>query len=352
MKRLLPFCLAAVLAILALPASAQRRPSRGSGVGTDTGPRSVTVLGRVRSAESDAPIPSVRVELRAGSGEMIGSRFTNYDGEFTFMNLTAGNYEVSIEETGYQPYRERVEIHESRGAENIVLIFLQANPAAGPKPPGSTISARMLSLPERARKEYAKGVAELYEKKNPSASLPHFQHAIEAASGFYEAYHQTGVALRSLGRNEEAEAAWRKAIELGNGHFAGSHFTLASLLGDLKRYADEESIARAGLQIEPQSWRGNYELARALLYLNRQDEAEKAIQQALSVKPDLAKAYLILADIHMGRDDRAALVRDLDNYLRLEPSGPQSDNVRSVREQTIREMGEAKVSTPPQTPPR
>jgi hypothetical protein len=40
----------------------------------------------------------------------------------------------------------------------------------------------------------------------------------------------------------------------------------------------------------------------------------------------------LLANIHIQRKDYPALVRDIDEYLRLSPSGPEADQARKTRE--------------------
>jgi hypothetical protein len=42
--------------------------------------------------------------------------------------------------------------------------------------------------------------------------------------------------------------------------------------------------------------------------------------------------YLLLANIHIQRKDYPALLRDLDDYLRLAPLGPEADQARKTRE--------------------
>jgi hypothetical protein len=48
--------------------------------------------------------------------------------------------------------------------------------------------------------------------------------------------------------------------------------------------------------------------------------------------PDNPPVYLLLANIHIQRKDYAALLRDLDDYLRLAPFGPEADQARKTRE--------------------
>lgn len=109
-------------------------------------------------------------------------------------------------------------------------------------------------------------------------------------------------------------------------------FTLAAIQTDSKQYDDAEKTARQGIASDSSSWRGPFELARALNALKHADEAEKSAQQSRDMMPDNPPVYLLLANIHIQKKNYPALVRDLDAYLRLSPFGPEADQARKTRE--------------------
>jgi len=86
------------------------------------------------------------------------------------------------------------------------------------------------------------------------------------------------------------------------------------------------------LEVDSTSAVGHLLLGLALHVQNRSAEAEKSARAAVLRKPDLASAYLLLADVHRRKREYASLREDLDTYLRLEPTGPTSDRARRVRE--------------------
>ncbi len=73
-------------------------------------------------------------------------------------------------------------------------------------------------------------------------------------------------------------------------------------------------------------------MARALTALKQTDEAEKSAQHSRDLMPDNPPVYLLLANIHIQKKDYPALMRDLDDYLRLSPIGPEADQARKTRE--------------------
>ena len=162
--------------------------------------------------------------------------------------------------------------------------------------------------------------------------LPRFQRAIKDFPNFYEAYAQEGNAYTSMGELGPAEEAIRKSIALSSNQYAEAFFQLAGLLNNTKRFSEAEPLARQGVALDVSSWRGHFELARALSALKRPEEAEKSATQARDLKPDNPAAYLVLANIHIQLRDYAALLKDLDSYLKISPTGPEADQARKTRD--------------------
>ncbi len=340
----LPPLLMAILLLSAVPCRPQARPPR-----TETAPRTFYIRGAIRTADEGRPIEMVRVDLKRLTGETVGTTFTRSNGEFEFGGLPNGVYYIVLEERGYEPVRESVEIFNTARAG--VLIFLKRNVVLGPSEPGQVISAHELTIPRRAREAAQKGMARLYEKQDPRGSLNHFQRAIAEAPSYYEAYLQMGVAYLRLGETSEAEQALRKSVELSEGRYSEAHFALAQLLSNADRFTEAEPVVRRGLELDGNAWQGHYELARALVGLNRLDAAEKSAQEVRTRKPDFAVVYLILANIHIRKRDYATLLQDLDGYLKLEPSGPMSDKARQMREGVQRALANAQ-NVPSPGPPK
>lgn len=101
-------------------------------------------------------------------------------------------------------------------------------------------------------------------------------------------------ALNALGRKEEALAAAGRVTELNPGGAVGWH-NLAGLQGDLRRYAEAERSTARALQLgvkAPETWlvRG-----RALVGLDRLDEAHAAFETALDLRADDTEAHRELA---------------------------------------------------------
>lgn len=96
--------------------------------------------------------------------------------------------------------------------------------------------------------------------------------------------------------------------------------TLAALLIELGRYEDAERVADPAAGERPETWRLR---GRALQGLDRYDEAEAALREALRRRPDFASAHRDLADlVWMRTGDVAAASETLDAAIAAAPADP------------------------------
>jgi Flp pilus assembly protein TadD len=342
LNSLIPSVLIGVLISFCEPIAAQKGPSRSTGSNPNTGtiqPHRYSVSGKVSDAQTHSDINDVRVDLRSFSGATVATVFTNGAGNFEFSNVAAGSYEVNVQQMGYQLLNQSVDVI---GSVFGLMLELRPNPTTSSVTPGrSSVSARELSLPPKARDAMEKGLALMYRKSDYPGSIKQFERAIQEFPNYYEAYTQIGVAYLHLGNSASSEQALRKSLELSQEHYVDALFWLATLLSDSGRFADAEPIARKAVELDASSWQANAELARALLGLNRAVEAEKSAVAASKLRPENPIIYLILANVHGQLQNDSALLEDLNNYLKLAPTGPFADQARAQRKELQQEHGDA-----------
>ncbi len=129
-----------------------------------------------------------------------------------------------------------------------------------------------------------------------------------------------GVALKAMGRFDEARTAFERALAAAPASAVAEH-NLASVLGDLELFADSEAGARRafakGLD-GPETWLVH---ARALLGQSRHDEAEAAYRAVVARRPDQVEAHGDLAQlIWMRTGDTAMAAAALDAAIAAFPA--------------------------------
>jgi len=296
------------------------------------------IVGTVRDDVTHEPLPGARVQLVLGEGKQSApDEYSGSNGEFTFRSRK-GDYYVMASKEGYQT--ARVQVHAGVEGEANVTIELHRQPAgdSSATAPPDAVSAHQLSVPAKARDEYTKGVSLLNLRKDYRGAVDHFERAIRIFPSYYEAYAQKGVAHFYLGEATDAEGALRKSIDLSSGKYSTAIFDLAELYNNTGRFPEAEPVARQAIAAENSSWRGYYELSRALFGLKRPADAEPNAQKARELNSDYPSVYLVLTNIHLALHSYPAVLQDIDAYLKFVPNGPTSDQVRKTREKVQRAL--------------
>lgn len=347
---LLSFAIALALAtfVFCLPLAAQRRsvpspssfPDMDGGLGS-THARAFSISGMVADSQSRAGINGVRVDLQGLAGGILATAFSSGNGNFQFNNVRPGSYEVVFDQTGYQDDRERLEVDGPVLGMTVNLKRLSSGAGASD---GPTVSVRELSMPQKARDAMSKGMSLLYQKSDYPGSIKQFERAIQAYPDFYEAYAQMGMAYMRMKDVDQSEKALRKSLELSQEHYPDAFFLLAALFSGARRFAEAEPLARKAVELDPDSWHAQSQLAQVLLGLKRADDAEKYAQAAAKLRPDNPILPLLLADIHIELRNDPALLDDLNAYLKLAPNGPYAAQVRERRDQVQQRLQNSKAS--------
>jgi tetratricopeptide (TPR) repeat protein len=288
------------------------------------------VGGYVRDEATSAVLESVDLEILSSGTRAAPPAVSNIDGQFHFGGLRDGDYYIIARKDGYETATVSVAV--MAGSSPTALIYLHKPCTDQMKSPGGEVSARQLAIPANAREAFEKGSKLLYEKAQPEKSISQFQHAIDEFPTYYEAYAQIGVANYRLTKFTEAEKALRKSIEISASKYPDALLLMAQMMNDQQRFTDAEPDARQALAAGDASWHSPYELARALVGLKRGAEAEASALQAKALKPENPNLYLVLANAHIQQQKFAAVVQDFDEYLKLAPNAPGSDQIRQRRD--------------------
>ncbi len=331
------------LLLLALPAA--QALAQATSPASSAALRGSVIRGQVIAESNDTPVERVRVELRLVTGDTVQASYTRHNGEFEFTNVGNAQYVLVVEQKGFEPVRESVDLGSAQ--RQGVTLFLRKPPLEREEK-GFAVSSLELALPRKTRDEFRKGLEQLYKDKDAAGSIRYFERTIADAPGFYEAYYHLGIAAMQNERPGVAEHSLRKCVELvGDDTYSKPFSALASLLSSRNQFAEAEQWARKGIERDANPWQGHYELARALWGLQRIEDCEKSALEALKRKADFAPGYLLLANVHSRLKNYPALLADLNEYLRLDPSGPMSAEAGRMRDQVQKRLSQDTRSSSP-----
>lgn len=285
--------------------------------------------GRVFEDGESGTLSQVRVEIRELSENWSATALTDHEGNFRLDGIPAGSYFVIVNVPGCVPYEETVQI-DSTNSPLLVRLRRAGNAAVNGHGVGSSVSVHELSIPAKARKSVDKG-NRLLSDHDARSAISEYQRAIKVFPDYYEAYYRMGIAEVDQQRGSEAEAAFRKAIELSEDRYAPAQSGLSLVLCIERHFSEAEAAALATLEIDANDPMGHYALALVMYATGRIPDAEKGTLEALRLRPKFPEAYLLLAQVHARQDNPAAVVADLDAYLRLDGISPRAEKARSAR---------------------
>lgn len=296
------------------------------------------VSGQVLYEHGSRPADMVTVSLRNFTDMGFEQTNTDSHGRFTF-SVPRGVYYISVRISGYAEVSERVEV----GVFSSTGIMLYLRPLPGKQnhaPPGTPVAAEYLKIPTPARTEYEQGMKLFQRESKLEEGLLHLRKAVELHPQFALAHYGSGLVLMDLDRLDEASESLSRAI-FENENLVPAYFPLGAIYNQRRQHAEAENLLRKGIAIKEDIWQLHFELARAVAYLTRWDEAEKHAQRAAELDPNAAKVQLLLANIYFERGKHDLALAAAEEFLRLAPNDPSAPAVR----QQVQAMRGAK---PPQ----
>jgi tetratricopeptide (TPR) repeat protein len=311
--------------------------------------KSATIAGNVYYGSDYHAAGNVAISLYDSNMQFLETQTTrDDDGEFRFGGLKRATYQLRIDVPDYEPMALDVDV--SMTSDKTLTIYLKPTAKQQETAHSPTVSVHELSMPPKARGLMEAGKKKLYEEKNARAAVDDFQQAVATAPSYYEAEYQLAMAHLTLGNHGDAEAAFRKSIELSKDKYAEADVGLGAVLLDKNQVSEADKSIHHGLQLNPNLWLGHYELGRALLSENRLQEAQASAEEARLLAPSAPIVYRLLSNIHLRQQDYRALLEDLNVYLTLDPNSPAGVRAKELRDQIQTKVGAQPQEQPHTTP--
>ena len=156
------------------------------------------------------------------------------------------------------------------------------------------------NLPEdrtRARAELDKG-KELYRNDQDAEAVLAFLEAIRLDPNLAEAHFRLGLGYESLGKRDEAEAEYKKAVEAYKKYFEGNqnendaeaHYALGQTYANLGQFSEAIRHYKEATKLKEDDPDMFYDLGVAYTKLAHYDAAAAAFSKSLEIDPDYYRA--------------------------------------------------------------
>jgi tetratricopeptide (TPR) repeat protein len=272
------------------------------------------------------------VFLHGATAPFETSTVSSADGRFEFRKLSAGTYTLAVSTAARGEVMQTIELSpgtvNSKGRLDILLRIDDGRlESDGVRIPGATVSATVLSIPDRAIREYDEAQRCLSRRDSDCAS-GHLSVAVGIAPQFVAAWNQLGTIAYQMRRYSDAETNFRRALDADPEAFEPL-VNLGGVLLNLGRPLEAIGYNRRAVARRPNNALANSQLGLSYFDLNDLDPAEKYLKIAVGLDPaHFSYPQLTLAEIYRRRGDRPSALRQLHGFLDHHPDSPQAAGVR------------------------
>jgi tetratricopeptide (TPR) repeat protein len=263
----------------------------------------------------------------------IAETFSRPEGQFTFNQITAGEYSIETMETDiYEASLTNVLVNPiPRNRPSVFTVFVEV-PLKPPPPrvkPGEVMADVDLNVPKEAQKHYQAGIKNLHAGKS-SEAIREFQAAVTKHSRYYAARLELGRELRQQKRLQEAEEVLQPLIEIAPNR-ADPRLELGIVELMLNRRSEAIVSLREALARHETNWATHLYLGWALLETAAVDEAATHFQRALELdEMKAARAHLALARLAEAQGQREVAISHLEAYLLKAPKAHDAEATRRL----------------------
>ncbi len=253
-------------------------------------------------------------------------------GSFRFRELLPGQYTVAIFLWGRGEVRQTVDLSPATADAKgrlLVTIHVEDSHLVSGEVLGdfSKVSTRELAIPEIARREYEEAEKRL-ARRDVAAANAHLEKAVHIAPQFTAAWNTLGTIAYQTREYARAEQYFRKALEQN----PASYEPLVNLGGAmLTEGKAEEALPynRDAVRSRPNDALSNAQLGMNYALLGNLDLGQRYLEIAKRIDPGhFSYPQLTLARIHLERQERAAAVEELRDFLARHPDSPRAAQAR------------------------
>lgn len=284
--------------------------------------------GRVTGLILVGRIRPMQVTLFSVDTPYTSSTLTDPGGTFRFRSLPSGTYTVAVRRRSIGEVRRTVVVSASladrKGAIRVTVPFT-ASEAAGKN--GGIVSAKQLTVPERAWKKYADAQKRL-EKHDVDGARRILAEAVEQTPQFTAAWNSLGVIAYQTHDDPHAEEYFRKAHDIEPDAFEPT-VNLGGVLLHQGRLQEALDYNQQALAARPKDALANVQLGMTYYRLGDLERAEPPLAAAKQADPShFSRPQLFLASIYQKRGDRQAAARELRDCLARHPDSADAATLR------------------------
>lgn len=287
-----------------------------------------SIRGKVVQPNGSPFNEAIQVRLENIRG-VKSTTFTDNQGQFNFIGLTPGIYQVVVDGDNRQD-GGNVTVEVFPNSPSIVTVIVREG-TLEPKKKATAVSTVELSqkVPPAAQKEFERA-SNLRKEGKIERAITHYQKAIEIYPNFLMARNDLGVQLMTLGKLDEATEELRMAVAIDPKAF-NPRLNLGIVLVKQHLFAESATELRKALSLDPTSASAHFYLGLALVGMDDLKNAERELKASYSIGgAKYAVALFHLGELYFSRGERAAALKAFEQYLTESPNATNAAHVKQM----------------------
>ncbi len=280
------------------------------------------------------PEAAASVSLHGATTPFESATLSDERGRFRFRKVAPGAYTLAVFQPAFGEARQTVEVGpgvaDSAGRVKVTLRLESGKfESDDARRRGATVSTRELSIPARARRE-DREAQRCLSRRDVASAVAHLRRAIEIAPRFAAAWNHLGT-IAYQGRNyKEAEDNFRHGLAADPEAFEPL-VNLGGVLLNLGRVDEALQYNLHGALRRPNDALVNAQLGMSYRLSGNLDLAAQYLTLARQIDPaHFSHPQLLLSEIHLRLNERAAAIEELEDFLKRHPDAPEAPEVKST----------------------
>jgi tetratricopeptide (TPR) repeat protein len=258
-----------------------------------------------------------------------GSTFettTDKKGEWAFMGVGTGNWQVTAAAKGYLPVTVGAYVRQLEKNPKVTLKLEKQAAGSG------------VVQDEATFQTLEEGNAFFKDGKYDTA-LTMYEEFLSKNPGAYQVLLNIGDCYREKGEYDKAIEKYSKLIEQAAGDVTmGKNLSAKGLaaigLCFMKqgKLAEAQDYFKKSIEMAPQDENLPYNVAEIYFSSQNTDEAIRYFDMAIQIKPDWPDPYYRMALAYLNKGDTAKAVENLEKFIKLEPETERTAQAKAILE--------------------
>jgi tetratricopeptide (TPR) repeat protein len=266
------------------------------------------------------PETRAAVYLHGATSPFSASAVSDQRGRFRFRKLAAGAYTVVVFIPGRGESRQTIDVGPGRAdARGRVSLAIDAKVITDDLVRRKNlVSAKELSIPDKARREYDEAQKSL-GRRDVAEAVARLERAVSLAPQFAGAWNNLGTIAYQSRQFEKAESHFRRALQEDPEAYEPA-VNLGGVLLTLQKTDEALEYNKYSALVRPNDALANSQLGMNYFYLGDLERALKYLKTAKELDPGhFSHPQLLLAEIYRRRQDPQAAAAEMEEFRKHHP---------------------------------